>query len=114
MPISTTVDATTSPTNSTPMATTEVEPVRRPTVRFVAASAALMGTLVQSVGGTTLLVDDTPSESQDMAATTLIGVDPNPESRFAKMLELTTLSGGSFAAARPAAGRMMLRAAWNS
>jgi signal transduction histidine kinase len=62
----------------------------------------------------TLLVDDTPSESQDMAATTLIGVDPNPESRFAKMLELTTLSGGSFAAARPAAGRMMLRAAWNS
>jgi signal transduction histidine kinase len=62
----------------------------------------------------TLLVDDTPSASPDMAATTLIEVDPNPESRFAKMLELTTLSGGSFAAARPAAGRMMLRAAWNS
>jgi signal transduction histidine kinase len=62
----------------------------------------------------TLLVDDTPSESPDMAATTLIEVDPNPESRFAKMLELATLSGGSFAAARPAAGRMMLRAAWNS
>jgi signal transduction histidine kinase len=62
----------------------------------------------------TLLIDDTPSASPDLAATTLIGIDPNPESRFAKMLELTTLSGGDFTAARPAAGRIMLRAAWNS
>lgn len=60
----------------------------------------------------TLMVDDTPSAT-DMASTTLIEIDPNPESRFAKMLELTTLSGVSFAAARPAAGRLMLRATWN-
>ena len=61
----------------------------------------------------TLLIDDTPHASTDMA-TTLIGIDPDPESRFAKMLELTTLSGGAFAAARPTAGRIMLRATWNS
>jgi hypothetical protein len=64
-------------------------------------------------GALTLLIDDTPSESPDLAATTLIKIDPDPESRFAKMLELTTLSGGRFAAARPAAGRIVLRAAWN-
>ena len=61
----------------------------------------------------TLLVDDTPSTAPDLAATTLIEIDQDPESRFAKMLELTTLSGGRFAAARPAAGRIVLRAAWN-
>ena len=60
-----------------------------------------------------LLIDDTPSESPDREATSLIEIDPDPESRFAKMLELTTLSGGRFAAARPAAGRIVLRAAWN-
>jgi signal transduction histidine kinase len=60
----------------------------------------------------TLMVDDSPSSPSDMVATTLTGIDPNPESRFAKMLELTTLSGGTFAAARPATGRIMLRAAW--
>lgn len=64
-------------------------------------------------GALTLLIDDTPSESPGLAATTLIGIDPDPESRFAKMLELTTLSGGRFAAARPAAGRIVLRASWN-
>src|SRR5574340_498653 len=61
----------------------------------------------------TLMVDDTPS-SPNMAATTLIEIDPHSESRFSKMLELATLSGGSFAAARPAAGRITLRAGWNS
>ncbi len=59
----------------------------------------------------TLLVDDTPSASAD---TTLIEIDPHQESRFAKMLELTTLSGGSFAASRPYAGRIVLRATWHS
>ncbi|MBW8370308.1 MAG: hypothetical protein K0M66_04945 [Thiobacillus sp.] len=61
----------------------------------------------------TLLIDDTPLASPDMASNTLVEVDPHLESRFAKMLELTTLSGGTFSAARPAAGRNMLRAAWN-
>jgi signal transduction histidine kinase len=61
----------------------------------------------------TLLIDDAPSEAPDLAATTLVEIDPHAESRFTKMLELTTLSGGSFAAARPSAGRIMLRAAWN-
>ncbi|MBU1395927.1 MAG: hypothetical protein KKE84_07265 [Gammaproteobacteria bacterium] len=60
-----------------------------------------------------LLIDDTPQASPDMA-TTVTGIDPDPESRFSKMLELTTLSGGRFAAARPAAGRIVLRATWNS
>lgn len=62
----------------------------------------------------TLLIDDVPSEAPDLAATTLVEIDPHAESRFTKMLELTTLSGGSFAAARPSAGRIMLRAAWNA
>jgi len=60
-------------------------------------------------GALTLMVDDTPSASPDMAATTLIEIGLNPESRFAKMMELTTLSGGTFTAARPAAGRILLR-----
>jgi signal transduction histidine kinase len=62
----------------------------------------------------TVLIDDVPSEAPDLAATTLVEIDPHAESRFAKMLELTTLSGGRFAAARPSAGRIMLRAAWNA
>src|SRR5574340_656586 len=62
----------------------------------------------------TLLADDAPSAPAGLPETTLIQIDPHQESRFAKMLELTTLSGGSFAAARPAAGRILLRAAWNS
>jgi signal transduction histidine kinase len=62
----------------------------------------------------TLLVDDSPSESPDLGATTLVDVDPHQETRFAKMLELATLSGGSFSAARPSAKRIMLRAAWNA
>lgn len=60
----------------------------------------------------TLLVDDTPSVAPDASATTLIEIDPVPESRFSKMLELATLSGGRFAAARPAAERIVLRASW--
>lgn len=62
----------------------------------------------------TLMVDDTPPETADAAATTLVEIDPHSESRFIKMLELATLSGGSFSAARPCAGRIMLRAAWHS
>lgn len=64
-------------------------------------------------GTLALLIDDTPSESPGGEAASLIEIDPDPESRFAKMLELTTLSGGRFTAARPAAGRIVLRAAWN-
>ena len=77
------------------------------------ASDQVQIALRRAKGALTLLVDDTPSTAPDLAATTLIEVDPNPESRFAKMLELTTLSGGIFAVARPAAGRTMLRVAWN-
>lgn len=62
----------------------------------------------------TLLVDDAPSEAPGLAATTLVEIDPHAESRLTKMLELTTLSGGSFVAARPSAGRIMLRASWNA
>lgn len=61
----------------------------------------------------TLMVDDTPSTSPGMAAATRIEVDPHAESRFARILELTTLSGGSFSASRPFEGRIMLRAAWH-
>jgi signal transduction histidine kinase len=77
------------------------------------ASDQIQIALRRDKGALTLLVDDTPSTAPDLAATTLIEIDPNPESRFAKILELTTLSGGRFAAARPAAGRIVLRAAWN-
>lgn len=63
----------------------------------------------------TLLVDDTPSTAAEAeAATTLIALDAHTEARFEKMLELATLSGGSFASARPAAGRILLRATWNT
>lgn len=59
-----------------------------------------------------LTVDDTPANAADVAPATLVEINPRAESRFAQMLELTTLSGGSFAASRPAAGRTLLRAAW--
>ena len=77
------------------------------------ASDQIQIVLRRDKGALTLLIDDTPSTVPDLAATTLIKIDPDPESRFAKMLELTTLSGGRFAAARPAAGRIVLRAVWN-
>ncbi len=63
-------------------------------------------------GMLTLQIDDTPPASSDLATTTLVELDPRAESRFAKMLELATLSGGSFAAARPSSGRIVLRAGW--
>jgi len=61
----------------------------------------------------TLLVDDTPSATE-ASATTLVALGAQSEARFEKMLELVTLSGGSFASARPAAGRILLRATWNT
>ena len=61
-------------------------------------------------GTLTLLIDDAPPASPNPA--TLVEIDPHAESRFAKMLELATLSGGSFAAARPSSGRIVLRADW--
>lgn len=77
------------------------------------ASDQVLIALRRNNGSLILLIDDTPSTAPDLTATSLIEIDPNPESRFAKILELATLSGGRFAAARPAAGRIVLRAAWN-
>ena len=62
----------------------------------------------------TLVIGDVPPGDPDLAAATLVAIDPHAESRFIKMLELTTLSGGSFAATRPSADRIMLRASWNA
>lgn len=61
----------------------------------------------------TLVIDDTPSQCADTEPTTLVGLDPKSESRFAKMLELTTLSGGRFATARPSARHTLVRASWD-
>jgi len=66
--------------------------------------------LGRSNGTLTLLIDDAPPQSSDPA--TLVAIDPHTESRFTKILELATLSGGSFAAARPGSGRIMLRTDW--
>ena len=76
-------------------------------------SDQILVSLRRSSATLTLMIDDTPADSADAAAATLVAIDPHTESRFTKMLELATLSGGSFAASRPSAGRIMLRAAWN-
>jgi signal transduction histidine kinase len=76
-------------------------------------SDQVMLALRRADGTLTLLIDDTPSTEPEPADTTLIAIGAHSETRFEKMLELATLSGGTFASARPAADRIMLRAAWN-
>lgn len=60
-----------------------------------------------------LLIDDTPTEALDRTVTPLVNIDPQLRAGFARMEELTTLSGGVFKASHHSGGGTTLRAAWN-
>jgi len=60
-----------------------------------------------------LLIDDTAAEMLDRTMTPLANIDPRLRAGFARMEELTTLSGGTFTAAHYSGGGTTLRAAWN-
>jgi signal transduction histidine kinase len=61
----------------------------------------------------TLLIDDTPSDASDRTAISLVNIDPQACAGFARMEELTTLSGGEFSASYHVAGGTTLRASWD-
>jgi signal transduction histidine kinase len=61
----------------------------------------------------TLLIDDTVTEALETTATPMQNIDPQLRAGFARMEELTTLSGGEFSALHHSGGGSMLRAAWN-
>jgi len=60
-----------------------------------------------------LLIDDTATEQLDRTVTPLMNIDPQLRAGFARMEELTTLSGGVFTAMHHSGGGTTLRAAWN-
>jgi hypothetical protein len=60
-----------------------------------------------------LLIDDTATEALDKTAIPLVNIDPQLRAGFARMEELTTLSGGEFFASHHSRGGATLRAAWN-
>jgi len=60
-----------------------------------------------------LMIDDTPTEALDRTVTPLMNIDPQLRAGFARMEELTTLSGGVFNASHHSGGGTTLRAAWN-
>ena len=59
-----------------------------------------------------VLIDDTTTEALDKTAIPLMNIDPQLRAGFARMEELTTLSGGIFTASHHAGGGATLRAAW--
>jgi len=61
----------------------------------------------------TLLIDDTATEALDRTVTPLMNIDPQLRAGFARMEQLTTLSGGTFTASHHSGGGTTLRAAWN-
>lgn len=60
----------------------------------------------------TLLIDDTATEVLETTAVPLGNIDPQLRAGFARMEELTTLSGGTFAASAHGGGGTALRASW--
>jgi signal transduction histidine kinase len=64
-------------------------------------------------GALTLLIDDTATAALDRTAIPLANIDPQMRAGFARMEELTTLSGGVFSASHHADGGATLRATWN-
>ena len=60
-----------------------------------------------------LLIDDTATEALDTTTIPLLNIDPQVRAGFARMEELTTLSGGVFNASHHSGGGTTLRAAWN-
>jgi len=61
----------------------------------------------------TLLIDDTATEMLDRTVTPLVNIDPQLRAGFARMEELTTLSGGVFRASHHSGGGTTLRASWS-
>jgi signal transduction histidine kinase len=59
-----------------------------------------------------LLIDDTAIQALDKTAIPLTNIDPQQRAGFARMEELTTLSGGEFRASHHTGGGTTLRAAW--
>ena len=59
-----------------------------------------------------LLIDDTTTEALDRTIIPLANIDPQLRAGFARMEELTTLSGGVFTASHHSGGGTTLRAAW--
>ncbi len=60
----------------------------------------------------TLLIDDTATEMLDRTVVPLVNIDPQLRAGFARMEELTTLSGGTFTASHHSGGGTTLRASW--
>ncbi len=60
----------------------------------------------------TLLIDDTAAEALDTTAVPMAKIDPRLRAGFARMEELTTLSGGTFSASAHSGGGTALRASW--
>jgi len=60
----------------------------------------------------TLIIDDTTTDAHDLTAIPLANIDPKRNAGFARMEELTTLSGGTFRASHHARGGAMLHASW--
>jgi len=60
----------------------------------------------------TLLIDDTATEILDRTVTPLANINPQLRAGFARMEELTTLSGGTFSASAHSGGGTALRASW--
>jgi signal transduction histidine kinase len=60
-----------------------------------------------------LLLDDTATEALDRTVTPLMNINPKLRAGFARMEELTTLSGGVFSASYFSGGGTTLRAAWS-
>jgi signal transduction histidine kinase len=60
-----------------------------------------------------LLLNDTAAEALERTASPIVNVDPPVTSAFARMEELTTLSGGVFTASHHSGGGTTLRAVWN-
>lgn len=61
----------------------------------------------------TLMIDDTAVDALDLTAIPLSHIDPTQRAGFARMEELTTLSGGEFRASRHAKGGATLHATWH-
>lgn len=61
----------------------------------------------------TLLIDDTATEMLDRTVIPLANIDPELRAGFARMEELTTLSGGTFKASHHSGGGTTLHASWN-
>jgi signal transduction histidine kinase len=60
-----------------------------------------------------LMIDDTASEDLVKTPIPLANIDPQLSGGFARMEELTTLSGGEFSASHHSRGGATLRASWN-